>query len=97
MNDLNSLLLEGTILKNPIIKKDTCHFPIVVKKDYINGDIAKKEASFFKIIAYGKFLENYKKWLKKGQSIRLVGELKNLSKYRNNIVIVAEHIEYKYS
>jgi len=61
----------------------------------------EKEISYFNIEAWSKLAENANNFGRKGRSVRIVGRLKqerwqdNDGKTRSNIVIVAEHLEFR--
>lgn len=105
MNNLNSVLIEGNLVKDPerfdfnngIMAK----FGIGVNRYYRNA--AKepvKETSFITIQTWGALAEGCCRYLKKGRGVRVVGRLKqekwNDGKIsRDRHVIVAEHVEFK--
>ncbi|NLC92817.1 MAG: single-stranded DNA-binding protein [Treponema sp.] len=107
MNQLNSLILEGNIVKDaelsePMKGFKVCKFSLAVNR------FAKKssgesfeEVSFFDIETYGKTADYCEKNGTKGRSIRVVGRLKQNrwkdtdGKSQSKILIIAEHIEFK--
>ena len=107
MNQLNSLIIEGNVVKQgelsePIQGFKVCSFPIAVNRWYKNKNgEGVNEVSYFDIETYGKMAEACAKQTVKGRGVRVVGRLKqnrwkdekkgNLSK----IFVVAEHVEYK--
>jgi len=105
MNDLNSVLLEGNLTRDPestVTKGWTtlCTFTIGVNRRYkIEGE-QKEEASFFEIETWGRLAENCFEYLSKGRGVRVVGRLKQSrwetdGKSYSKVVIVAEHVEFK--
>jgi single-strand DNA-binding protein len=82
MNNLNSIILEGNLVRDaqltepaPGFKK--CAFSIAVNrffKNRKNEDV--NEASFFEVEAYGKMAEYCGEKAKKGRGVRVVGRLK---------------------
>ena len=106
MNQLNCLIVQGNIVKDPETVTtpngyDVSKFPIAINRFYKdkNGN-TQKEVGYFDIEAWG----DLSKWLnennrKKGDEIRIVGRMKqNLWKDENgkshsSISIVAEHID----
>jgi single-strand DNA-binding protein len=107
MNMLNSIILEGDIIKAGTLE---CQFTdahqitvtIAVERTFrgSKGDTIS-EVSEFEIIAYGKTAEFLSKKGVEGQGIRVVGRLKQ-SKWTDSdgkecskAIVVAEHIEYR--
>lgn len=107
MNQLNSIILEGNLVKDSVLTEPTegfkvCHFTIGVNRFYKNkNDVGVEEVSYFDVEAYGKTAEYCEKKAKKGRGIRVVGRLKQNvwkdaeEKTQSKIFVVAEHIEYK--
>ncbi|MCR4736361.1 MAG: single-stranded DNA-binding protein [Treponema sp.] len=107
MNQLNSIILEGNLVKQaelsePVKGFKICKFPLAVNRfsKNQNGD-SFEEVSFFDVEAYGKMAEICEKNGLKGRGIRVVGRLKqnrwkdNDGKSQSKIFIVAEHVEYR--
>ena len=107
MNSLNSVLLEGNMIRDPLIRETekgtkVCQLSIAsscyTKED--GGEIGK-EVCFFIVEAWGKLAEEAGAKGKKGRGIRVVGRLKQDrwtgtdGKNRERVSIVAEHIEYR--
>ena len=105
MNDLNSVLLEGNLTRDPestVTKGWTtlCTFSIGVNRQYKIDDEKKEEVSFFEIETWGRLAENCFEYLSKGRGVRVVGRLKQSrwesdDKSYSKVVIVAEHVEFK--
>lgn len=109
MNNLNSVLLEGNLTRDPepfvfTEGNGTCmtRFSIGVNRYYLNRNKEfVQEASFFTIITWGKTAENCAKYLKKGRGVRVLGRLRQErwsvkeGETRERIVIVAEHVEFQ--
>ena len=110
MNQLNSIILEGNVCKEPEIKeingeRNLATFSIAVNRYYkkADGDF-EQETSYFDIEAWG---TNYVKLIsekaEKGSGVRVVGRLKQErgngpdGKSNSKVVIVAEHIDFKES
>ncbi|MBN2617709.1 MAG: single-stranded DNA-binding protein [Spirochaetales bacterium] len=106
MNSLNSILLEGNLVKDPTEKRtpqDTvvCNFTIAVNRSYKKAEDYVKEVSYFDIEVWSLLAENCLKHLCKGRGVRVVGRLKqdrwideeDISHTR--IKIVGEHVEFK--
>ena len=107
MNQLNSLILEGNLVRDAVLSEPApgfkkCLFTMGVNRFYKNRkneDV--NEASFFDVEAYGKMAEYCSERAKKGRGVRVVGRLKqdtwkdDAGKSLSKIYVVAEHIEYK--
>ncbi len=107
MNQLNSLILEGNLVKDAVLTEPApgfkkCNFTMGVNRFYKNRkneDV--NEASFFDVEAYNQLAESCSKNATKGRGIRVVGRLKqdtwkdNNGKTASRIYVIAEHIEYK--
>ena len=106
MNQINSLVVQGNIVKEPetvttpngnVVSK----FPIAINRFYKDKDgNTQKEVGYFDIEAWG----DLSKWLnennrKKGDEIRIVGRMKQnhwkdeTGKSHSSVSIVAEHID----
>ena len=108
MNDINSVILEGTVNGNVIFYKTknntVCELLIAVKRFYKNeNDEQSEEISHFVVIAYGNIAKFCHDRAKNGMGIRVVGRLKENHYFdsdnnkHSKIVVLAEHIEYKYT
>jgi single-strand DNA-binding protein len=106
MNNLNSILVEGSLVRDPIFKhtpKGTaiCTMTIATNR-YHKGDSGfEKEVSFFDIEAWSKLGESIYQKAKKGRGVRVVGRLKQDrwqdtdGKNHARVKVVAEHIELR--
>lgn len=107
MNQLNSLIIEGNVTREPEFKETAnghkiCNIPVAVNRFYKNTDgEGVNEVSFFNIETFGKMAEACQKNCDKGRGIRVVGRLKQ-SRWTNSegktasrISIIAEHVEFK--
>lgn len=107
MNQMNSLIVEGTIAGTPV-KTDLpdgraeAVFPIEVVRTYKNADGSKhEEISCFDVACWGKLAEHVADGtITKGRGIRVVGRLSQKrwecdSRQCAKIYIIAEHIEVK--
>ena len=107
MNQLNSLILEGNLVRDAVLTEPApgfkkCNFTMGVNRFYKNRkneDV--NEASFFDVEAYNQLAEWCGKKATKGRGVRVVGRLKqdtwktNDGKTASRVYVVAEHIEYK--
>ena len=106
MNQLNSLILEGNIVRVPEIKEMPNHsklatFSIAVNRYYKKSDgTFEQEVSYFDVEAWGNLVESVGKNASKGCGCRVVGRLKQdrwkdgNGKSFSKVSIVAEHIEF---
>ena len=109
MNQLNSIILEGNLSKDPVMSeiandKDLreTSFQIVVKRYYKGQKDARvEEVSFFDVFTYGIVAESVVNTfkLKKDDGVRIVGRIKQF-RYKDahdvecsKVIVIAEHIE----
>ena len=108
MNHLNSIILEGNVVKKAELSEPTsgfivCKFPMAVNRKTKSPDGEQhEEVSYFDVETYGQVAESCSKYCDKGKGIRVVGRLKQSRWEENNvkrsrIYVVAEHVEYKFS
>ena len=106
MNSLNSILLEGNLVKDPESKNlatgtQVCNFSVASDRFYRQNDGTEKEVSYFDVEAWARLGLACSQNLKKGRGVRVVGRLKQdrwtdpEGKARSRVVIVAEHVEFK--
>jgi single-strand DNA-binding protein len=106
MNNLNSILIEGNLTRDPELSYCSngtpwCKFSVAVNRFYKQEDEKRKEVSFIDVSTYAKTAEACAEYLKKGRGVRVVGRLKQDSwkdvdgKSRTKLYIVAEHVEFK--
>jgi single-strand DNA-binding protein len=106
MNNLNSVLIEGNLVRDPesrITPKGIalCTFSIASNRFHREDKQMEKEVSFFDIETWEKVAENCLNFGKKGRGVRIVGRLKqdrwtgNDGKSHSRIAIVAEHVEFR--
>lgn len=106
MNNLNSILIEGNLVKDPDLSytsKGTavCKFAVACNRSWKQDDQTQKEVSFFDVSAWARQAEVCGEYLKKGRGVRVVGRLKQdrwtdpEGKMHSRIIIVAEHVEFK--
>lgn len=106
MNNLNSVLLEGNLVKDPVERRtpqDTliCNLSVAVNRTYKKEDDYVKEVSYFDVEVWAGIAESCLKHLCKGRGVRVVGRLKqdrwidDQENIHSRIKIVAEHVEFK--
>jgi single-strand DNA-binding protein len=106
MNNLNSVLIEGNIVRDPEYRttnKGTgvCKFTVASNRYYKQENGFEKEVGFFDVEAWGKISESVNTQARKGRGVRVVGRLKQ-ERWQNKegnpmsrVVIVADHVEYR--
>ncbi|MCX7655934.1 MAG: single-stranded DNA-binding protein [Treponemataceae bacterium] len=106
MNPLNSILIEGNLVRDPLLKttpKGTpvCTFSLASNRYYKQESGFEKEVSFFNVEAWSKLAETCYNLGHKGRGVRVVGRLKQErwlgsdGKPYSRVSIVAEHVEFK--
>jgi single-strand DNA-binding protein len=106
MNSLNSILIEGNLVRDPTYKETAkgtpvCTFSIASNRFYKSGDNVEKEVSFFDVETWAKLAEQCYNLGHKGRGVRVVGRLKQDrwtdgdGKARSKVAIVAEHVEFR--
>lgn len=105
MNNLNTVLVEGNLTRDPkeIIfgcnfKK--CQFSIANNRYYLKNGAWTADTSFFIVEVFGSSVQACLNYLKKGRGVRVVGRLRQMSWKTNGIphetvTIIAEHIEFQ--
>ena len=104
MNNLNSVLIEGTLTQGPkMVIEDNgrtiAEFSISSERNYKKDDRYHKEVSLFDIHVFGKQAEACNEYLTKGRGVRIVGRLKQELRGDDgnvgaNVLIIAEHVEF---
>ncbi len=106
MNNLNSVILEGNLTKNPEFDKTTkgipvCHFTVASNRFYkIEGE-RQEEVGYFDVEVWSRLAETCGEYLSKGRGVRVVGRLKqdrwtnSEGSPRSRIRIVGEHVEFR--
>jgi single-strand DNA-binding protein len=106
MNNLNSVLIEGNLVRDPTYKETAkgtpiCTFSIASNRFFKNGGDLEKEVSFFDVETWAKLAEQCYNLGHKGRGVRVVGRLKqdrwtdSDGKTRSRVSIVAEHAEFR--
>jgi len=106
MNNLNSILIEGNMVRDPqyhTTPKGTpvCNFSLASNRFLRQDNGYEKEVSFFDVETWAKLADTCNSQGKKGRGVRVVGRLKqdrwtgNDGKPRSRITIVAEHVEFR--
>lgn len=106
MNNLNSILIEGNLVKDPealTTNRGTqlCRFSVASNRFYQQENEKKNEVSFFDVEVWSKQAQACVEHLQKGRGVRVVGRLKqdrwqdDKGQPHSKIKIVAEHVEFK--
>ncbi len=106
MNSLNSILLEGNLVRDPESKtlatgSQVCNFTVASDRFYRQNDNMEKEVYYFDVEAWSRLGLACSQNLKKGRGVRVVGRLKQdrwtdgEGKTKSRVMIVAEHVEFK--
>ena len=106
MNNLNSILIEGNLVRDPMLRStprgtQVCAMSLASNR-YLKQDSGyQKEVSFFEVESWSRLAELCYNKGKKGRGVRVVGRLKQdrwsdpEGKPRSKITIVAEHVEFR--
>ena len=106
MNDLNSVLVEGNLTRDPLLSKTpagmpVCNFSMGTHHLYKKNEEQHTETSFFDVEVWSKLGENCAEYLRKGRGVRVVGRLRQdrwksgEGQPRSRVKIVAEHVEFR--
>ncbi len=104
MNNINSIILEGDIVKDALLKRinetsSVCCFTIATNSYHKKDDETIQETSYIDIEFWHKNINERYVDFKKGTKVRIVGRIKQnrwIDTYGNNkqqIVIITDHIE----
>ena len=106
MNNLNSILLEGNLTRDPELRYTPKGTPICslvvssVRTFKLDGE-RHEEVSFVETTTWGKLATVCAEHLTKGRGVRVVGRIKQerwedaAGNARSKVVIVAEHVEFQ--
>ncbi|MDR2073686.1 MAG: single-stranded DNA-binding protein [Spirochaetaceae bacterium] len=106
MNNLNSILIEGNLVRDPLFRttpKGTpvCTFTLASNRFFKQDSGLEKEVGFFDVETWAKLAENCSNLGHKGRGVRVVGRLKQErwngsdGKAHSKVTIVAEHVEFR--
>ncbi|MDR2543060.1 MAG: single-stranded DNA-binding protein [Treponema sp.] len=109
MNSLNSILIEGNLVKDPMLRStpkgtQVCTLRLASNRYYKQNNQEsgfEKEVSFFDVETWGKLAEACYTKGRKGRGVRVVGRLKEDrwnsadGKPHSRVTIVAEHVEFR--
>ena len=105
MNNLNSVLIEGNLTRDPELSYTSsgtplCKLAMAVNRYFKRGDEREEEVSFFDVTVWQKQAEACGEHLEKGQQVRVTGRLQqdrwqdNDGGKRSRVVIVAERVDF---
>jgi len=106
MNNLNSILLEGNLVRDPELSytpKGTpvCTFSVATHRYFKQEEEYQEETSYFDVTVWNRLAEVCGQYLSKGRGVRVVGRLKQdrwengEGKTRSKVHVIAEHVEFK--
>jgi single-strand DNA-binding protein len=108
MNNLNSVLIEGDLMRDPELSYTregaaVCTFTVASQRCYKQDEKFEKEVSCFDVTTQSRLAEICGEYLKKGRGVRIVGRLKQVLGPQGEdglhvpakVIIVAEHVEFK--
>ena len=106
MNNLNSILLEGNLCRDPELRytpagSPLCSLVVSSTRTYKRDGAPVEEVSFVEAVTAGKLATVCAEHLSKGRGVRLVGRIKQerwedaAGNARSKVVIVAEHVEFQ--
>ncbi len=106
MKSLNSLIIEGNMVRDPIMKSTPsgtpiCTFSIASNRSYKKDDEFVQETSYFDVESWGTTAKICDDNGTKGRGVRVVGRIKqdrwvgSDGKNYNKVKVVAEHVEFK--
>lgn len=105
MNNLNSIILEGNLTRDPSMDKTpkgtlVCNFVIATNRFYKTEEGRQSEVGYFDVEVWSRLAETCSEYLSKGRGVRVVGRLKqdrwtnSEGEPRSRIRIVGEHVEF---
>jgi len=106
MNNLNSILIEGNLVKDPLLRStpkgaQVCSMSLASNRFYKQEIGFEREVSYFDVESWSKLAELCYSKGRKGRGVRVVGRLKQdrwsdpEGKPRSRVTIVAEHVEFR--
>ncbi len=107
MNQLNSVIVEGNVVKEPFFSEPTPGFKVadfsigVNRYSKAKNGEWKEEVSYIAIQSFNKLAEVAREKCSKGRGVRIVGRLKqdrwknSDNKWESKMYVIAEHVEFK--
>jgi single-strand DNA-binding protein len=106
MNNLNSIIIEGNMVRDPLFRSTAkgtslCTFTIASDRYYKQDSGLENEVSFFDVETWSNLADSCHDMGHKGRGVKVVGRLKQNrwndpdGKPRSRVAIVAEHVEFR--
>ena len=106
MKSLNQLIIEGNMVREPVLKTTPngtplCTFSIAANRSYKKDNSFIQETSYFDIETWANLAKLCNENGAKGRGVRVVGRIKQDrwvgtdGKKYNKVKIIAEHVEFK--
>ena len=106
MNNLNSILIEGNLVRDPLLRStlkgtSVCTLNLASNRYFKQESGFEKEVSFFNVETWAKLADACYSKGRKGRGVRVVGRLKQDrwtgpdGKPHSRVTIVAEHVEFR--
>jgi len=106
MNNLNSILIEGNLVRDPMLRStpkgtQVCTMSLASNRYYKQDSGYEKEVSYFDVETWSRLAEACYNKGRKGRGVRVVGRLKqdrwsgSDGKPHSRVSIVAEHVEFR--
>lgn len=97
MNELNSIIIEGTVMGDPTLNVGKDHRPVGYFRMYsMRKEHEEPIKTEVNVTTYGPLATTCNQYLKEGRRIRVVGRIRQASD-SNQLQIVGEHVEFKAS
>jgi len=97
MNDLNSVLIEGTIFNDPVktLESGKC-IALMIKIESLSRAREMEHRTAITILMFDECARSNEPLLSYGNRIRIIGKLRNdTGPEGSELVVIAEHIEIK--
>ena len=105
MNNLNSIILEGNLTRDPVTDTtprgtSVCRFTVASNRYYKSEGERQEEVGYFDVEVWARLAETCGEYLTKGRGVRVVGRLKQdrwtsqEGSPRSRVRIVGEHVEF---
>lgn len=106
MNTINSIIIEGNLVRDPVLKVTpngtaVCNFSLATNRYYTHNDEKVTETSFFDVETWADVAKQCSVDGRKGRGVRVVGRLKqdrwkgNDGKNYSRIKVVADNVAFK--
>lgn len=106
MKSLNSLIIEGNMVREPVLKSTPngtplCTFSIAANRNYKKDNTFVEEVSYFDVETWSNLAKLCGENGTKGRGVRVVGRIKQDrwvgtdGKNYSKVKVVAEHVEFK--